>query len=45
MYAHIHMHTFMQPSMNQARKDLVMKAFQKFDKTGDGIITVADLKR
>ena len=33
-----------QPPMNQMRKDIVMKAFRKLDRTGDGQITVEDLK-
>lgn len=33
-----------QPPMSQARKDVVMQAFRKMDKTGDGVITVEDLK-
>ena len=35
---------FIQPKMNQTRKSLVTRAFNKLDKTGDGIITVEDLK-
>lgn len=30
--------------MNKHRKDLIFQAFQKLDKTGDGVITVEDLK-
>lgn len=30
--------------MNHTRKELVNKAFNKFDKTGDGVITIDDLK-
>ena len=30
--------------MNRARKELVNKAFLKLDKSGDGVITVEDLK-
>ena len=30
--------------MSQARKDIVKKAFKKMDRTGDGVITVEDLK-
>lgn len=30
--------------MSQGRKDLIMQAFKKLDKTGDGQITVEDLK-
>ena len=33
-----------QPPMVEKRKRLVMMAFQKLDKTGDGVITVEDLK-
>ena len=35
---------FPQPPMNESRKKLVMEAFHKMDKTGDGEITVEDLK-
>ena len=30
--------------MNNTRKELVIKAFNKLDRTGDGVITVEDLK-
>ena len=30
--------------MSKHRKDLIFQAFQKLDKTGDGVITVEDLK-
>jgi len=30
--------------MSQTRKDVIDKAFQAMDKTGDGVITVEDLK-
>lgn len=30
--------------MSEGRKSIVMQAFQKLDKTGDGVITVDDLK-
>jgi Ca2+-binding EF-hand superfamily protein len=33
----------MQPAMTQSRKDVIMRAFKKLDKTGDGKITVEDL--
>ena len=33
-----------QPPMSQSRKDIIMKAFKKMDKTGDGEITVEDLQ-
>ena len=33
-----------QPPMNQTRKEVIMKAFRKLDKTGDGQITVEDLQ-
>jgi len=34
----------MQPKMSKTRLDMIDKAFSKMDKTGDGIITVEDLK-
>lgn len=30
--------------MSKHRKDLIFRAFQKLDKSGDGIVTVDDLK-
>lgn len=30
--------------MSQARKEVIMQAFRKLDKTGDGVITIEDLK-
>ncbi len=33
-----------QPQMSKARKEVVMQAFRKLDKTGDGVITIEDLK-
>ena len=30
--------------MSRARKDLVNKAFMKLDKTGDGVVTIDDLR-
>lgn len=33
------------PPMNDARVNLVNEAFKRADKTGDGVITVADLRR
>lgn len=30
--------------MSQARKEVVMQAFRKLDKTGDGVITIEDLR-
>ena len=30
--------------MNNSRRQLVIKAFQKLDKSGDGVVTVEDLK-
>lgn len=30
--------------MNNMRKGLITKAFRKLDKTGDGVVTVDDLK-
>lgn len=35
---------FLQPPMSQARKEVVLQAFRKLDKTGDGVITIEDLK-
>jgi Ca2+-binding EF-hand superfamily protein len=29
--------------MNKFRQDLILKAFQKLDKNGDGVVTVDDL--
>ncbi|KAK0396267.1 hypothetical protein QR680_001647 [Steinernema hermaphroditum] len=34
----------LRPPMSQARLNLVDKAFQKLDKTGDGVVTVADME-
>lgn len=36
--------TGLRPSMNDSRTNIVMKAFNKADKTADGVITVKDLK-
>ena len=30
--------------MSKSRIDIIMKAFVKLDKTGDGVITIEDLK-
>lgn len=30
--------------MSKARKEVVMQAFRKLDKTGDGVITIEDLR-
>lgn len=30
--------------MSKARRDVILKAFRKLDKTGDGVITIEDLK-
>lgn len=35
---------YLQPQMSKARKEVVMQAFRKLDKTGDGVITVEDLR-
>jgi Ca2+-binding EF-hand superfamily protein len=35
----------LRPPMNQARKSIVEKAFRKFDVTGDGQVTIDDVKR
>ena len=34
----------LQPPMNKTRMDLIIKAFHKLDKTGDGIVNCEDLK-
>ncbi|KAL5253979.1 hypothetical protein ACHWQZ_G013670 [Mnemiopsis leidyi] len=34
----------LRPPMNKGRRELVLRAFNKLDKTGDGVITVDDLK-
>ena len=34
----------LQPPMSTARRTLVDKAFQKLDRTGDGYVTIHDLK-
>ncbi|CAG5131809.1 unnamed protein product [Candidula unifasciata] len=34
----------LRPPMNQNRKNLIYQAFHKLDKTGDGVITIDDLK-
>ncbi|KAG7219018.1 hypothetical protein INR49_005918 [Caranx melampygus] len=34
----------LQPPMSKARKEVVMQAFRKLDKTGDGVITIEDLQ-
>lgn len=36
--------SMIRPPMSQGRINLVEKAFQVLDKTGDGVITIADLK-
>ena len=33
-----------QPPLSKARKNLIQQAFRKLDKTGDGVITVEDLR-
>lgn len=33
-----------QPPMSNARKEVIMQAFRKLDRTGDGVITVEDLR-
>ena len=35
---------YLQPKMSKSRENLIRKAFQKLDKTGDGFVTVEDLK-
>ena len=34
----------LRPPMSNSRKQLVIRAFQKLDKSGDGVVTVEDLK-
>ncbi|XP_065834596.1 calcyphosin-like protein [Oscarella lobularis] len=34
----------LRPPMNKARKSIILKAFHKLDKSGDGVITTEDLK-
>ncbi|RUS77397.1 hypothetical protein EGW08_014843 [Elysia chlorotica] len=34
----------LRPPMSEARKKMVEKAFAKFDRTGDGVVTVEDLR-
>ncbi|NWH81707.1 CAPSL protein, partial [Piaya cayana] len=34
----------LQPPMSKARQEIVMQAFRKLDKTGDGVITIEDLR-
>lgn len=34
----------LQPAMSKARKEVVMQAFRKLDKSGDGVITIEDLR-
>ncbi|CAN8219839.1 unnamed protein product [Coccothraustes coccothraustes] len=36
--------TTLRPPMSNARKEIVMQAFQKLDRTGDGVITTEDLR-
>jgi len=35
---------FFQPSMSETRRKVVKEAFSKMDKSGDGFITIDDLK-
>lgn len=35
---------FTQPPMSRARREVIMQAFRKLDKTGDGVITIEDLR-
>lgn len=35
----------MRPEMSQARIDIIDEAFKKMDKTGDGVVTIADMDR
>ena len=33
-----------QPPMSQTRKNVILEAYKKLDKTGDGLLTIDDLK-
>ena len=35
---------FIQPPMSQSRKKVIMEAYDKLDATGDGVITLEDIK-
>ena len=41
---HTHTHTHTQPPMTSSRVSIVNAAFKKLDRTGDGVVTIADLK-
>ncbi|XP_062509566.1 calcyphosin-like protein isoform X2 [Corticium candelabrum] len=34
----------LRPPMSKARKDLIIRAFHKLDRSGDGVVTIEDLK-
>jgi Ca2+-binding EF-hand superfamily protein len=34
----------LRPPMSKARKDIIIKAFHKLDRSGDGVVTIEDLK-
>lgn len=34
----------LKPPMSNTRKEVIMQAFRKLDKTGDGIVTIEDLR-
>jgi len=34
----------LRPKMSQARKNLIFQAFKKLDRTGDGVVTIEDLR-
>uniref|UniRef100_A0A673KWU6 Calcyphosin-like protein n=1 Tax=Sinocyclocheilus rhinocerous TaxID=307959 RepID=A0A673KWU6_9TELE len=36
--------SLLQPPMSSARRQVIDQAFQKFDKTGDGVVTIEDLQ-
>ena len=38
------LHMLFQPPMSKSRKDIIMRAFNKLDRTGDSVITVEDLR-
>ena len=36
--------TFFPAPISQARKNVILEAYKKLDKTGDGVLTIDDLK-
>ena len=35
---------FFQPPISTTRKNVILEAYKKLDKTGDGVLTIDDLK-